>query len=286
MIVRLPDPQSAARWCEAQRDNGHQIGLVPTMGALHAGHVRLVERAIAENGIACASIFVNPLQFDDPRDLARYPRDLDRDMTILDQAGCHMAFGGTLATFFPESSGIDDLPRQDPGIYGEGLEGEHRPGHLQGVATIVDRLFRVVHPDRAYFGEKDFQQSLVVREIARRLGYPEIVMNPTVRDADGLALSSRNNLIPPADRPRSLSVYRALLRAKSEWVSGNHDADALRAAMADELRDQVDRTVYADLRDPENWQAESPRGNMVRAQALVAAYVGGVRLIDNMRLDA
>ncbi|TDJ67977.1 MAG: 2-amino-4-hydroxy-6-hydroxymethyldihydropteridine diphosphokinase, partial [Planctomycetota bacterium] len=160
-IERLETPAEAREWCAAQRSAQRSIGFVPTMGALHEGHLTLVRRAVLENDVACVSVFVNPLQFDDARDLERYPRDFERDAAKLAGVDCAMVFTGTLAQFFPgELDARGALPPErvlDPGPRAEGLEGEHRPGHFAGVATIVDRLFDVVAPDRAYFGRKDFQ---------------------------------------------------------------------------------------------------------------------------------
>lgn len=285
-LVRFETPQEAGRWCRAEREAGRSLGFVPTMGALHEGHLALVERALSENDRACVSVFVNPLQFDDPEDLRRYPRDMDADASLLASAGCHMVFTGTLAQFFPEAPGGSPAPEAliDPGPAAGGLEGEHRPGHFAGVATIVDRLFDVVLPTRAYFGQKDFQQTLVVRELARRRGGPEVVVFPTVREPSGLACSSRNALLSAADQPRALALWAALGAASELWKAGVRDARTLSARMRAELEGQVDAVEYAEVRDPDAWSSDAPPGPLSRAVALIAAQVGGVRLIDNLVL--
>ncbi|MCZ6733830.1 MAG: pantoate--beta-alanine ligase, partial [Gammaproteobacteria bacterium] len=180
MVVHLPDLDSARGWCAEQRAAGRSIGFVPTMGGLHEGHLSLVRRAVAENEITCVSIFVNPLQFNDPGDLASYPRNLDDDIRQLQDTGCDMVFTGTFEQFFPDVESPEDIVQRDPGPGADGVEGAGRPGHFAGVASICERLFKVVGSARAYFGEKDFQQTLVVKDLARALGYPEIVVCPTV----------------------------------------------------------------------------------------------------------
>jgi pantoate--beta-alanine ligase len=286
MMLRLPDPESAHRWCAEQRAAGRTIGFVPTMGALHPGHVALVQRARAENDLVCVSIFVNPLQFNDPKDLANYPHDFERDAALLADNGSDMMFTGTLEQFFPELPPGAPVPRRDPGPGAAGLEGISRPGHFAGVATICERLFKVVGQSRAYFGEKDFQQTLVVKHLARELGYPEIVVCSTIREPSGLAWSSRNFLLTDADREQATCLSRALFAARAAWRAGERDAARLRKIMHRELERDGVRLEYADVRDPQAWNPDPPAGQMVRAQALVAARVGKVRLIDNLRLDA
>lgn len=282
-------PAEARAWCAVERRAGRTIGFVPTMGALHAGHLELVERAAREADAAVVSVFVNPLQFGDKSDFERYRRDFAGDVALLRSAGCAMAFTGTLAQFFPDELTRDgELPREhlvDPGPAALGLEGEFRPGHFAGVATIVERLFDVVAPTTAYFGEKDFQQTLVVRDLARRRGGPPIVVCPTSREASGLARSSRNERLSEVQRAQAVAIVRALRTARAQWRAGERRAaplsDAMRAVLA-EARLEVE---YAAVRDPERWSAGKPTAPLQRAQALVAARLGGVRLIDNLRLD-
>src|SRR6185436_9370569 len=240
--------------------------------------------ALAENELACVSVFVNPLQFDDPRDLARYPRDLDGDARLLGSAGCSMLFTGTLEQFFPGHGSERAIPRRDPGPAAAGLEGAFRPGHFAGVATICARLFELVRPARAYFGEKDFQQCLVVQDLARALGFPEIVVCPTVREPDGLARSSRNRLLAPEARKKAAALSRALFAARAAWHEGERDRERLEALLRSELERSGIEIEYAEVRDPARF-TEGPRGRLSRARALIAARVGGVRLIDNLELS-
>ncbi len=285
MVVHLPDLDSARGWCAEQRAAGRSIGFVPTMGGLHEGHLSLVRRAVAENEITCVSIFVNPLQFNDPGDLASYPRNLDDDIRQLQDIGCDMVFTGTFEQFFPDVESPEDIVQRDPGPGADGVEGAGRPGHFAGVATICERLFKVVGSARAYFGEKDFQQTLVVKDLARALGYPEIVVCPTVREPSGLAYSSRNVLLTDSERERAACISRALFSARHAWHQGECEAGKLREVMLRELDvDGID-VEYAELRDPHDWRPEAPAGSLVRAQALIAARIGKARLIDNLRLD-
>lgn len=285
MIERIPDPVAATHWCDQQRAHGNQIGLVPTMGALHEGHLSLVERALQENDRVCASIFVNPLQFNDPRDLLNYPVDHAQDIELLNQLGCHMVFFGTLQSFFPDFS-PEQIPLQEPGPFSHGLEGAGRPGHFAGVATIVKRLFEVVTPTRAYFGEKDFQQSLVVNDLAQQMGYPEVVVCQTSREASGLARSSRNRGLNDIQRRRASCLSAALYRACSAWETGERDAQKLQLILQNHLEHAGVEILYATVRDPKCWTTQPPIGQLPRAQALVAARIGGIRLIDTMRLDS
>ena len=284
-MLHLDSPTEAARWCSAQRDHGRTIGFVPTMGALHSGHLSLVTRACNENTACCASIFINPLQFEDAEDYDAYPRDTESDLALLKAHGCDMVFMGSLHQFFPEISDINEIKTLPAGPYGLGLEEQFRPGHLDGVRTIVERLFLTVGASRVYFGEKDFQQTLVVSDLAREMGYPEVVVCPTVREDSGLALSSRNVRLSADEKTRAQRIYPALLAARDAWSSGERDPGRLSAIMMECL--SLDGLVveYAEVRDPGHWISEPQATPLEHAQALIAVRVGSVRLIDNLRLD-
>ncbi len=284
MPAVFQNPLLATDWCQEQRKQQRTIGFVPTMGALHRGHLSLVERAIADNDVTCVSIFVNPLQFNQPDDYSSYPRHFDADCQLLDAVGCDMVFSGTNRDMFPEAETLEDVKLLDPGPAGAGLEGHFRPGHLEGVCTVVQRLFQFVGNCRAYFGLKDFQQTLVIRDLAARLGYPEIITCKTIRDHNGLALSSRNALLNSAELKLAQNISKALTLARQLWQAGDRDCDQLRAVMQKNLTVPL-KVDYADVRDPDNWQAQSPQGTLQQAIALIAAYIGDVRLIDNLRLD-
>lgn len=284
-MERWIDPAQAARWCASADERGLAVGFVPTMGALHEGHLELVRRAARENDAALVSVFVNPLQFNDPVDFERYPRDFDGDAALLEAAGCTAVFTGDAASFFGTAD-LARVPRVDPGPAARGLEGEHRPGHFEGVATIVRRLFQIVRPTRAYFGEKDFQQTLVVRHLAKALGYPEVVVCPTSREPSGLARSSRNARLTAGERGRATALSAGLAETQRSWRAGERDPLRLEAALAAALARAEIEPEYAAVRDPHHWTGrERPPGPLQQAQALVAARIGAVRLIDNLRLD-
>jgi pantoate--beta-alanine ligase len=199
-----------------QRKNGETIGFVPTMGALHAGHLSLIERSKAENNHTVASIFVNPTQFNDPNDLARYPRTPDSDHRMLRTAGCDLLFEPEVKEVYPDQTGVN----MHFGTLEQVMEGAFRPGHFQGVVNVVSRLFNIVQPHRAYFGEKDFQQLAIIREWARRSVIPvDIVGCATLRESDGLAMSSRNIHLSPEERAAAPVIYKALLWASEHFAS-------------------------------------------------------------------
>ena len=289
MIERVEEPHLAAAWCAGARDDGLSLGFVPTMGALHEGHLALVRASVAANDRTVVSVFVNPLQFNEQEDFERYPRDLEADARMLDDVGCDVVFTGTLAQFFP---GCEDVAAavdlEDPGPAAAGLEGDHRPGHLAGVATIVRRLFELVRPDVAYFGEKDFQQTLVVRHVAERLGRPRIAVIETEREPSGLARSSRNALLEPAARADGAAIARGLFAAREAYRAGVRDPDELVRTIGAGLAAPLFEVEYVELRDPAEWARgplQGPLGPSDRVRALVSVRLGGVRLIDNLRLD-
>jgi pantoate--beta-alanine ligase len=257
------------------------VGFVPTMGALHAGHLALVRRARQENASVIASIFVNPLQFASASDTAHYPRTLDRDLELLESAGVDMLILPSAQELYPPSFSTTI----DVGAVALPFEGATRPGHFQGVATVVTLLFNLAQPQRAYFGEKDAQQLRVVRRLVSDLLLPlEIVGVPTVRDHDGLALSSRNALLTPDERQRAAVIPRALTATCQTWQSGERDATALQRMLHDVLRSEPLLDIdYASLVDPDTLAEHQGR---IRGPALVllAVRLGAVRLIDNCLL--
>jgi pantoate--beta-alanine ligase len=258
-----------------------QLGFVPTMGALHAGHLELVRRAREENDAVAVSIFVNPTQFSSAADFQHYPRDDERDLALLAEAGVDLVFLPTADTLYPVGFGttIDVGPVAVP------FEGVARPGHFQGVATVVAMLFNAVRPARAYFGEKDAQQLLVVRRLVADLLMPiEIVAVPTVRDDDGLALSSRNALLTSEQHAAAIAIPRALEAVQRSWEAGERDAGRLRQRLVDTLASESTLTIeYANLVDPDSLvelDGSADRPLLV----LVAVRLGTVRLIDNCSL--
>jgi len=288
MITTLESPGAASRWCHQQRKEGNSLGYVATMGALHPGHLSLISRSIRDNDQTCASIFVNPLQFNNPLDLEKYPKDLASDIEILERAGCNMVFTGTLEQYFPDTDDINQIETGDPGPAGAGLEGQFRPGHLEGVITMVDRLFRTTGSCNAYFGEKDFQQTLVVKHLANKLNEQEIQVNvvtcPTIREASGVAMSSRNQRLTPAQRDTATRIFKSLSLAKDAWDSGVRKPTELEHIMIVELEHADISIDYATVRDQDNWTSKTPIGIIRNARALAAVYIGDIRLIDNLYL--
>ena len=231
------------------------------------------------------SIFVNPLQFAAGEDLERYPRTLQADLDALAATDCDLVFAPPEAALYPH--GREGLTEVHVPELSTRHCGAHRPGHFEGVATIVDRLFDVVRPTRAYFGAKDYQQCLVVEDLSRaRGGAPEIVRCPIVRSSAGLALSSRNALLSDEAREDALVLSRALREVKAAWDQGLRDAEALAGMLTAGLEHPRIELEYAEIRDPSGWTADAPSGLVDQAVALVAAQVGGVRLLDNMELSA
>ncbi len=251
---------------------GETVGLVPTMGALHAGHMSLVAAARAENSKVVVSVFVNPLQFGPHEDFERYPRPVDADLALLGEAGVDAVYMPDQATLYPAASST----RVRVGVVTEALEGEHRPGHFEGVATVVIKLFSATEADRAYFGQKDAQQVAVVKRLASDLDTGvEIRACPTVRDAEGLAVSSRNAYLSADERAAALSLSRSLRAAVADYAAGERDPGRLRARMHEILAAEPRATVdYAELVDPSTFR---PPGTL----AVLAVRIGKTRLIDN-----
>lgn len=264
------------------------MGLVPTMGALHEGHLSLVRRAREECGRVIVSVFVNPTQFGEGEDFERYPRDLGRDRRLLGEAGCDAVFAPAVEDMY--GGGTTDLSSGervfvDAGRLGEVWEGRERPGHFRGVATVVAMLFNAAEPDRAYFGEKDYQQLKIIQKMARELLFGvEVVPCPTVRDPDGLALSSRNAYLSTEERQAAGALWRALRAAVDLARGGERDARRLERAMEEVCRaEPLVRPQYAAVVDAETLERLRELGGRP-ARALIAAYVGETRLIDNAAL--
>ena len=257
------------------------LGLVPTMGFLHEGHLSLVRRARADNAIAAASIFVNPTQFAENEDLSTYPRDMDGDLDKLSREGIDLVFAPSASEVYP--TGFDTSI--DVGAIASRLEGEHRPGHFKGVATVVCKLLTIVRPDNVYFGQKDAQQCLVIKRLNADLNLgANVVVMPTVRDHDGLALSSRNAYLSPEDRQSALSLSRALRFAESMCEEGVRDAATLRSQVTMVLNTVPTASIdYVSIADAETLEELA----IVDRPALVslAVHIGRVRLIDNVVLQ-
>jgi pantoate--beta-alanine ligase len=264
--------------CRSLRNGEHTLGLVPTMGALHAGHLSLVAAARTECDAVVASIFVNPTQFGPSEDYEAYPRDFEQDCRKLESAGVHALFAPPVEEMFPPGNSTF----VDTGELGTRLDGASRPGHFRGVATIVARLFHIVRPDRAYFGQKDAAQAAVLRHMVRDLNFPvQLIVCPIVREPDGLAISSRNRYLSSTERSCSLILSNALATAQHLAQHGETRAEVLRAAMLTTFEtDPQVRVDYAAIVDPETLLPvdEITHGALVA----VAAWIGRTRLIDNL----
>ena len=265
-------------WRDGHRRAGTAVGFVPTMGALHAGHVRLIEQARQQSGRVVVSIFVNPLQFDRKEDLERYPRTLDADLAICNERGVDLVFAPTADEMYP----AEPLCTVTVKKITNGLCGRFRSGHFDGVATVVTKLFEIVQPDIAYFGQKDAQQLAVIRQMVRDFNMPiDVVGVATVREPDGLALSSRNVRLSPEERSKALALYRALREAERAIAGGERDARAVeRRAAAVIPPDAALRLEYLEVVDP----VELQRVDTIAGTVLVAGalWVGNTRLIDNL----
>jgi len=278
IIARTQD--ELRRTVDGWRAAGERIGFVPTMGALHAGHLALVRLARGRVTKVVASVFVNPTQFGPNEDFNRYPRQPEKDGAMLEEAGCDLLFLPDVATIYPPGNATF----VEPAGAAEGLEGACRPGHFRGVATVVCALFNLVRADVAVFGEKDAQQLAVIRQMVRDLHLPvEIVPGPTVREADGLAMSSRNAYLSSEERRAATVLHRSLRAAEAAIGEGERRGEAVRERLREILNTEpLARVEYAEVVDAESFQpVETLRGRLVLP---LAVRIGGTRLIDNIRL--
>ena len=280
-MIELTTIPELKAWVGTTRAAGRRIGLVPTMGALHEGHLALVDAARAGSDAVVMSIFVNPTQFGPNDDLSRYPRDLARDRALAAARGVDVLFAPSVEAMYPEGAEV----RVVPGRVSVRWEGEFRPGHFAGVLTIVAKLLHLVEPERAWFGQKDFQQATLIRQMVRDLDFPlSIVVVPTVREPDGLALSSRNAFLSAADREQALGLSRALGAAAAAFASGERGAAALERVMRGGLAVHPGVEVeYIAVADPRTLEpvARTEDDTVI----LIAARVGSTRLIDNVILS-
>jgi pantoate--beta-alanine ligase len=283
--VSLPIERSVRDFraaCDAVRSGGARLGFVPTMGALHAGHLKLVEVARRHAERVAVSIFVNPTQFGPNEDFERYPRQLERDVELLASAGADLVFAPTPAEMYPPG----ERTRVNVSVLSEHLCGPFRPGHFQGVATVVSKLFAVAGPCTAVFGRKDYQQLKIIERLARDLLLPvQVVGEPTVRDVDGLALSSRNAYLSAPERARALAIPRALAGAAARFAQGERRAGALVEPVRALLQQAELRLDYADIADADQLFPLSLDDLVAeRAVIAIAAFCGTTRLIDNLVL--
>ena len=264
------------------RSEGKRIGFVPTMGNLHSGHIALITKATQRVDFVVASIFVNPLQFGAGEDLDKYPRTLAADQEKLLQAGCHLLFAPSVEEMYPD--GMQGQTRVSVPQLSEGLCGASRPGHFEGVATVVSKLFNMVQPDLAIFGQKDFQQLAVIKSLVHDLNMPvQIIGEPTVRAADGLALSSRNGFLNEQQRSVAPVVYQGLTQIGEAIKQGARDFPALIDAQIKQLETAGLRPDYLEIREARTLRPATPEDRDL--VILVAAYLGTTRLIDNLHIN-
>jgi len=263
---------------EEYRTAEQLIGLVPTMGALHEGHIRLVERCVRENSVCVVSVFVNPTQFNDKNDLLTYPRTPEQDAEMLRKAGCKYVFMPSAEEMYP----VPDTRNFDFGTLETVMEGSFRPGHFNGVAQIVSKLFDAVMPDKAYFGEKDFQQLAIIRKMTKDLNYPiEIVPCPIVREKDGLAMSSRNRRLSSEEREKAPRIAELLVKSTT-FVNVNSIQDTISYVREGLASDPTFRLEYFDIVDGETLQSVTNWVDSDYIVGCIAVFCGPVRLIDNI----
>lgn len=274
--------RAARTWTDDARSTGQVIGLVPTMGALHDGHFALIERARRDCDRVVVSVFINPLQFSAGEDLDRYPRTTDDDLRACLERGVDMVFCPAAIEMYPTPITVSVAA----GALADRLCGRDRPGHFDGVCTVVTKLFQIIPANRAYFGEKDFQQLVIIRRMVGDLNIPiDIVGCPTIRESDGLALSSRNRFLSQETRRQAACIYAALTDARQTIASGETDAAVIVARITDQLLSGgADRVDYVEMVDPQSLDALKRIDGIARI--CVAARFGGTRLIDNISVDA
>lgn len=272
------------QYLKTQQRAGKTIGFVPTMGALHAGHISLIERAKAENDLAVCSIFVNPTQFNNPEDLKKYPRTLERDCEMLLPAGCDVVFAPSAEEMYPSLPQL----KMDFGTLETVMEGKFRPGHFNGVGIVVSKLFNIIKPQKAYFGLKDLQQVAVIRRMVQDLSFDlEIIPCPTLRETDGLAMSSRNTRLSPEARALAPQIYKALNLAKEKLQSGASVVEMQTAvnehfAKYSAFEQTAFRLEYFEAADFDTLLPIEAKIADGKTALCVAAFLGGVRLIDNI----
>lgn len=263
------------------RETATQVGFVPTMGALHPGHISLVKKSVSDNDITVVSIFVNPTQFNDKNDLINYPRTLEKDLNLLSENGCDFVFVPTEKEMYPEP----DSRKFSFGEIEEVMEGKHRPGHFNGVAQIVSKLFTIVPAQKAYFGDKDFQQVAIIRKLVEMLKIPvEIIPCPIFRESDGLAMSSRNMLLSEIQRKNAPEIYKTL--KASQNLTGNLSVDQLKKWVVETINANPElQTEYFDIVDDTTLQSIRSWEHPGRKIGCIAVKVGKIRLIDNIRYN-
>ena len=272
------------KWLDAQQNRGDDIGFVPTMGALHKGHISLIETSKKENAVTVCSIFVNPTQFNDLADLKKYPVTLEKDIAMLEAAGCDVLFLPSVKQMYPD--GVHSHMNYELGYLETILEGKFRPGHFQGVCMVVHRLLDIVQPHNLYLGQKDYQQCMVIKKLVALIKQEEkikVVVCPTLREADGLAMSSRNLRLGKNERETAAVIYHSLTLIQKKLQKGNTTVIVKEArTMLEKEGFEID---YVEIADAKNLSLVTEWDGRQKITALIAAYLNHVRLIDNMTLN-
>lgn len=272
------------KWLESQRKVGIKIGFVPTMGALHPGHLSLIDSSRKENAITVASIFVNPTQFNEPKDFEKYPVTIEKDIDLLEEAGCDVLFHPSLSEIYPD--GTKAAIHYDLGFLETVLEGKFRPGHFQGVCMVVHRLLEIVQPDNLYLGQKDYQQCMVITRLIELIKQKEkitVKVCPTLRENDGLAMSSRNMRLNETERKKAVTIYKCLSSIKKNLKTGSLLSLKENARLM--LEEKGFRADYVEIANAITLESADKWDGKKKLVALIAAFLGEIRLIDNMPLN-
>ena len=278
-MICITSIQGLRQHISQERRKSHSIGFVPTMGALHEGHLSLIKDAKSQNDICVASIFVNPLQFNNIEDFNKYPIQNEKDIDLLEKAGCDILFMPTVTEFYPSQPKL----KVDIGLLDRILEGEHRPGHFSGVAIVVSKLFNVVMPDKAYFGQKDIQQVAVIKQLVAELNFPiEIIACPIIREANGLAMSSRNMRLSAAGNELASNLYKCLRLVETELKTNVEFEKAKNNALNFLNQFEGIQVEYLEIAQADTLEAIADLKPKSKIAVCIAAYVEGVRLIDNL----
>lgn len=283
-MILFKKENSLQQWIDAQQRKGVKVGFVPTMGALHPGHISLIESSRKDNNITVSSIFVNPTQFNEPKDFEKYPVTIEKDIWQLELAGCDILFLPKVDEIYP--NGIAATQYYDLGELETLLEGKFRPGHYQGVCQVVHRLLEIVHPDNLYLGQKDYQQCMVISRLVELMGINDktnINICPTLRETDGLAMSSRNMRLSEAERVKAVLIFQSLSYIKDNLVAG--ETDTIKNKAIAMLSDEGFRVDYIEIADAKTLEPLSNWDGKKKLVALAAAFLNEVRLIDNLLLN-
>jgi pantoate--beta-alanine ligase len=272
------------KWLEIQRKENKSTGFVPTMGALHPGHISLVETSLKKNAVTVSSIFVNPTQFNDQKDFERYPITIEKDIDLLEDAGCDVLFLPAVNEMYPD--GLIAKTHYNLGHLENILEGKYRPGHFQGVCRVVQRLLEIVQPDNLYLGQKDYQQCKVITKLVELMGQKgkiSIIISPTLREANGLAMSSRNMRLNDTERKKAATIYQCLSKIKETLEKGS--LEKIKKQAITDLEQAGFKTDYVEIADAYDLTLLNDWDGKQKLVALIAAYINDVRLIDNMVLN-